>query len=783
MRTKSKALLRNDNAPARLSTTRRNATKNAQSPDATIDPVAVVPHPGDFPDNVAPFNLIKKAHLTEPLVFTAPLYPAMDSTWLYRLYMDGIWDGAEHLVTQADIDANQLTMALEPDVYVINDAHAFIYDCKSELETVWNPPCDPVMFTVDLDPPGQPVPGELEFPDDVHENGLTDARLTELGDILEGEVPSYMDRIHGDTVVGFVESADGATELRSEPVRIPYGQSNAELLIPFPRALLEQAGDGLLTFTYEITDLAGNVSARSEPTIIDVYLTPGIADLEPPLVPLYDDDDDNAPNIKLINEEDARTPVEVHIPGHEGIEIGDRIVVLWGTREQPPVTFAGPDSEAPVILEIEIPYGEVSGEWADATQDEDGFATIPVNYVVFRGDREVGRPAAPHNVVVNLNQAGGQDPDPETPENEALGAPVVHHSQWNNDRENFIPDASIEEDHEFIVPFFTRDENGNPTGTPAFTSTDLIVARYGEIGLTPVSVQPPDMVNEEDIVITLPWEIVKAAGSGTHDIQYTVTRYINPTLEENISISPLAQVEAVDSSDNPGGPDGLEPCDFDEANILWSYVEPNRHAPITVRAYQNMRAGDVVRVHVTADEFLSGEMGDPYPYSEWGGDNGIYPHPVYDFEKTVTPDTVDMDLSFGYPKERAEWTYPYGYIRVSYSVTRADGVTKATAPPSADKRTDMTGRGEPPTDIPEGARRMTTAELLSHTRGKTAEQRQAALNEFVRLWRTSPSRRKQLRQRRLNGGARTPAQSVTGELTPLQEKLRQISLRPAPKLE
>ncbi|ODP32481.1 hypothetical protein [Pandoraea sp. ISTKB] len=787
---KSKALLRNDNAPARSSQRVPNGRKNQNgpSPDATIDPNVVVQHPNDFPPDVPPYNLIRTDTLGNPLTFTAPLYDGMYAGWEYRIYIDAQWDDKILQVDADDITAGFLTIELAPEVYVIEDVHSFMYDCKSEIETIFNDPCQPVLFTIDREAPGAPMLGELEFPDEV-DGSLTDALLTQLGDVLVGEVPSYYGRVHGDTLVGFVRNLDGDEEV-SVAVQIPYGTPTTQPIeLEFTRAMLANLGDGLLTFTYRVTDLAGNESLESEPVIIDVYLTPGIADLDPPMVPLFDDDDDTAPNFKIINEEDARTPVTVQIPGHADIVTGDRVVVLWGNREQPPVTFTGPDGTIPVILDIQIPYGEVAGEWSDTPPDGDGYAAVDVTYILYRAGRELGRPQAPHPVNVNLDTAGGVDPDPETPENEALGAPYVHHSQWNNDQVNFIPDAAIEEDHEFFVPWFKRDENGNPTGEDAFRAADLIFARYGGTALAVKPVLVDDINDKVDMLIVLPWAVVKAEGSGMKEIQYTVGRYYPPENGENISLSPSAEVTVVDSGDIPGGPDGLLSARFDETHVLWSYVSREGHAPITVKAYESMRIGDVVRVHVTADEYnpVDQSYGDPYLRAEWGGPNGEGEHPVYPFEITVTDLNVDKDLTFGWPLERAEWTYPYGMARVTYKVTRADGSNSAEAPPDADQRTDMSGRGEPPEEplSMRTAKRPTVAEMVTLSRSVPRKEYQAALNKFVNQWRTSPQRRKSTRERRLNSGrAVAPvARADDTKLSPIQKKLREISMRPIPKTE
>ncbi|AKM29571.1 hypothetical protein AB870_04610 [Pandoraea faecigallinarum] len=784
MSVKRKALLRTDNAPARQST--RSPTREGRvAPDpADIDETVVVANPADFPPDAAPYNLIRSDTLTQPLLFKGPITAAMYPRCLFRVYYDGGLDTAEHEMQPADFENGYISMTLAPEVYAREDGmHTFKWDWKSDTETNFTDPSDVTFFTIDRQKPGVPMLGDIEFPDDVHENGLTDARLTELGNKLPGEVPSYTDRIHGDTAVGIVRNIAGDEE-RTAPFQIPYMQAGEPVVLEFTREMLARLGDGLLTFTYIVTDLAGNVSDESEPVVIDVFLKPGIPDLDPPLVPLYDDDAPTPPDIKLIDEVDARTPVEVHIPGHPELATGDVFVVWWGTREQPPVIFTGDDASAPVILQIKIPYGEVSGEWADAAQDADGFATIPVNYVVFRANKEVGRPPAPHNVVVNLSQAGGVDPDPETPENEALGFPYVHHSQWNSDRINYIPDASLQEDHEFFVPWFARNPDGTPSGDDAFRGGDDVIVMYNGEVFDERPVSGSDVSAKQDLKFVLPWEVVKAAGSGIKPIQYLAIRYFDDNRRENTSVSPPADVEVEDSSDIPGGPDGLLPARFVADIVRWSEVSVVGHAPLTVKAYEGMRVGDKVRVHVTADEFFPNDQtyGDPYPRAEWGGDQNKHPHPVYPHEIVVTDDNIDTDLTFGWPQELVHWTYIYGMARITYSVTRPDG-KRADARAGADQRTDVSQAGQPePDSYGLTAPRITFSEA-NRTGARNSPQRMAALNDFASQFRTSRQARAHLRQRRMQAGKVKHAAVAARDdnLTPIQAKLREIAMRPIPK--
>ncbi|MBN9095441.1 hypothetical protein [Pandoraea pnomenusa] len=750
MTSKSMTLLRTDTAPARLSSpVSREEGKNYHPNVAVIDPTILADRPADFPADAPPYNLVKASAVGPEIRFEAAFLDQMTVGWKYVVYFDGDTDDVIRVVTAEDHAKRSITITLPPEQASMEDVHNLQYVARSELEDEWSFLSPPSLFTIDTQRPGEPRPGELEFPDGIEQDGLTDAKLTELGDVLRGIVESYAERMHGDTLVGILRREDGTEVGRLPPHQIPYGETyDPPTELVFPRTLIEQAGDGKLRFSYEITDLAGNVSAESDVVVIDVFLRPGIADLMPPLVPAYDDDP--PPDAKLIDEADARAPVEVEIPGHAEIETGDEIAVLWGGREQNRVVFNGADSTLPVILSIRVPYGEVLAEWADAPPDADGYARVPVSYIVYRAGREAGRPKTPHSVVVNLDQGGGVDPDPDTPWNDALGRPVVHHSGWSTgEREDFIPDASIQEDHEFIVPWFRRDIDGNITGEDAFIAGDIIYAVYDGVTIEPrYTVGGDDVSQKVDLVISLPWAVVKAQGSGLKPTVYLVTRYLNPEQRENTSVSPTAEVEVADSGDIPGGDDGLFPATFPNGKVIWSNVSPIGHEPIEVPAYENMRLGDVIRIFVTADFYdpVDQTYGAPITRAYFGGDNGENPHPDYRFEISLAQENIGEPVRFGWPKELIEWGYPYGMCRIDYTVTRADGSHKTSASTGAETRLDTSANYPGP--YPFGVRQthVTLSETMALAK-TTPDKRQSILNAFVRQWLMSAAQRRSYRQR------------------------------------
>lgn len=433
--------------------------------------------------------------------------------------------------------------------------------------------------------------------------------------------------------------------------------------------------------------------------------------------------------------------------------------MLWGNRLMTRFPFLGPDGSLPEIMRVRVPYGDVLASWAEALPDANGFATIQVNYILYRAGRELGRPPTPHPVRVNLSQAGGEDPDPDTPWNEGLGRPEVRHSEWvDPGRIDYIPDASIEDDHSVVVPWFARDADGNVTAADAFVAGDTIQLVYaGTVIAETKVVAEGDVAAKLDFVLPLPWEIVKQHGSGMKLAQYLVTRMIGDA--ENVSSSPPANVEVEDTGDVPGGVDGLPAAHWTNPAVIWSNVDKLLHEPVIVPAYEGMRVGDLVRVLVTANFWdpWEQEMGDPIEAAYWGGDDDFNPQPdpEYRHEIVLSESHLDKPLTFRWSKDLIEWIYPYGVARIDYTVTRADGSHRTDAPQSnPDIRVDTSHNSPgpyPPPDAMSGKhspRRISLSETLRLARTLKGKERQAALNKFARQYITTPAQRRYYLSRR-----------------------------------
>ncbi|VVE80056.1 hypothetical protein [Pandoraea sputorum] len=783
MTVKRKALLRTDNKAASLNVRAKHASAEDSpspkllAPAPVIDP-AVLADRGSIPENNFPYNPVLASMEGQDIDFTAPILPNYTPGYMYRYFIDGDSDGVEGNITAEDIENGTFTFAVAPEL-MIHGVHSITYATKPEFETEFSDFSEPTIFTLDFQPPVNL--GEGEVPPEVN-NGLTDQILTDLGNVLPLTLPGWGEQFYMDVIVGIVRQIDGPDHT-IPPVTVPYPHDwMVPVTLEFPRAVIEAAGDGILEFTYKITDLAGNESDYAHIKLVDVFISGGISDLEPPIVPAHDEDG-------LITEEDARAPVIVQIPGHESVEPGFVIVVMWGSQALDGVVFDGENTDE-IMLEVDVPYAIVSSEW-EANKDAGEFADIDVNYVVYGANgREVGRPDTATRVRVNLSQGGGVDPDPETPENEALGKPVVRHSAWEEgDQEDFIPDASVETDHTIVIPWFIRDELGNATDEDAFRVNDDINFVYNGEPAGSYRIVAADMAAQADLVKPLMWEPVKAGGSGQRDVQYIVERTLLPGGEVNTSLSPVTVVTVRDTGDLPGGADPLPDAHFNDAIITWRMVDEvyGGFAPLTVPVYANQKLNDIVRIHVLCNRWVSGgEDLEELPLAEYGGPDGVNEVAAFPFEKVITATNIGNPLTFAWPQEVLVNAYHLARARVTYRVTRGDDdTTFKDAPEGPRSIIELGNMPQPParagmnTTAPR--HRPTLAEALVGVEHSAAARR-AALRKYVRAWRTTSSQRRAHLEFKKEREARLlKASKLEHRIDdPYKRKLAEIAARPTP---
>ncbi|MNJ29852.1 hypothetical protein D3C77_244340 [compost metagenome] len=450
-------------------------------------------------------------------------------------------------------------------------------------------------FTVDLTAPGEPFLGQLLIDNDIVQNGLTPDKLKtdDKGQYLESFVPSYNVVRPGDVIQCFINGVLAA--ISTTTVGEVGPGENVELRIY--RLDIEAAGDGSLEFRYQVRDRAGNISQMSVSITLPVLLKGEIDDLLAPLVPLYDDDD-------IINEADARSPVQVTIPGHAEIQPGDAVVLVWGGVTLTAVTIPPGGEGSNPLLTVNVPYAVLYDTWRAATNGANALADIAVSYFIQRMGLPAGQsPETP--VKVNLFQAGG-DPDPEGPVHPNLRLALLTSAGGS---QNEIPVGDFEQPAAITVFWLDR----QIPAREVFLLGDKVNLTYGSFTFPERTITSLDVGNRRDLVFTLTAEQIGIVGSGTHILQYIIIRPVvgNPDATENTSLAPPQDVMVMGSDQLPGN--GVLPkATFTPVNSVDAIgpEQARQGVRLVMPPYTNMAPGNIVRFSLVQSRGFQHQPGE-----------------------------------------------------------------------------------------------------------------------------------------------------------------------------
>lgn len=405
----------------------------------------------------------------------------------------------------------------------------------------------PTYVLVDRKAPGGEALPYLEvFPDDPDKRTITAADLDANGNLV-AMIADYFEMRQGDVVTPWIGYPTGTGEYDAAAFEVVDDDEvgSRRVFIKFSRTLLEKYGDGPVAFSYKLKDLAGNETPDHAPVVeFDVLLKTAPGNFLPPLVPANDDG--------LITDADARTPVVINIPKYDNAATGDLVIVHWGTHNLAAATVVVPVPPAPVpdpVLSIPISY-------ADLKTGSPGTAPVTVNvtYTVQRGGIPFPTSGATP-VKVDLSLAGGEDPDPETPEHENIKAPTVKDADGNVNR---IDASNYDEDATITIPWQTVNN------TQLFQPGDTLRGYWGGVA-TPflTVVMTPPITRDTDYPV--PSATIKADAVGDRPVWYTVTRPLSTTPHLSTAKSQVQTVLVESNNGHPGDGQPLAKPTFPEA--------------------------------------------------------------------------------------------------------------------------------------------------------------------------------------------------------------------------
>lgn len=265
-------------------------------------------------------------------------------------------------------------------------------------------------ITLDTTPPyGNDSPEVMDLPDVPD----TDDYLDEHDGALVSAIPAYEGERPGDRAAVFMLKDVPEDPDALEPLFVISLEDSRE--VRFPRALLQQLGDGDWYPIYVLIDKAGNISRLSDYQVVRVALGALPAPIQSPQLPLAHDG--------LIDRQDAFAGVMVEIPRFDHWRSTDRVLVNWGGTALDPVPL-GPVPVFPFA--VAVPWSVMKSEYGGPDSE-----TLAVSYQVLRGSLAFPSTPLATEAVVNFHMIGPANPDEPNPANPVLALAEVRGEKSN----------------------------------------------------------------------------------------------------------------------------------------------------------------------------------------------------------------------------------------------------------------------------------------------------------------------------------------------------------------
>jgi len=257
-------------------------------------------------------GLIPLVHSTKPITVNFPVWDAARPKYTYQLVLDGNRVPPEHEILTTHKPGDILTVEI-PVPLLSEGFHNVTYRIFSPTgnSEAFSPA---TTIQIDRTAPGAPELGPILFPPAVQE-GLTSDELTAMHNVLAARIAGYSGMTAGDVIRTYWGKVEGP--------RVTVDSNDMGLkrvMVDYSRAFLERIGDGREEVYYTVTDLAGNVSMKSEAVSVDLKLS-----YEAP-IPL--------PIIKeaingVLDPANAPHGATVIVPPGANLRLGDQVRVSW----------------------------------------------------------------------------------------------------------------------------------------------------------------------------------------------------------------------------------------------------------------------------------------------------------------------------------------------------------------------------------------------------------------------------------------------------------------------
>lgn len=521
-------------------------------------------------------------------------------------------------------------------------------------------PVSPTTVVVD-----RTAPGGALLPILLDQNGLELSGTLLESDLVLDEfittVSDYDQMAIADVLEPFIIPAGSSTPIRYSGSRENVEQAEVDsrdVKLRFKKADLLAVGDGTHQFGYNITDEPGNVSLDSPVANIQVLLKDVPSDLLAPIVP--DFKDGTGAGDGVVNDDDARSQVEVQIPMYATPQVNDVITVHWGNQIANGYALTPSDIAVDPVTTILLAFTLVSAA---------GSGQIPVSYTVTRNGR-VFPPSPTTTVNVDLTVPGGPDPA-------RLLRPIAIVGASGNGPINEIPNEDFGKDATATIPYQTND-------TPpknAFLAGDLVTIVWGGAEVLPgYTVLTQDVGRSLRLVVL--GSVINTAGN--IPVTYTIRRELLPPYTPPQYGTGKAPETLVDVRSDKGLPNDGQP--FAGA----TFTNINAEGVID---QETGREGAIVRCSVAISNVISGnQITLNFTGLEFDPPNAPIPGADYTFTDSLT----DADITATY----YEFTVPVtvlrklclGYGRAYYTLTNSKGSASSD---SVDATIDLSDATDP----------------------------------------------------------------------------------------
>lgn len=359
-------------------------------------------------------------------------------------------------------------------------------------------------FAIDLTPPykvkhpaANLSPGAPAFPDDIGPGQVIDEvvldRHSDGMPIRAAAYGSYLPTDYIRVYWGLAPDVD-----RDAPVFEGLLPSELDVLIPIDK--FASSAEGPNTLRYTVTDLVGNRSRVSNPTVRTVRFIGDPTTVLPPVVPLAD----GTGGDDRIDLADCRTGVQIIVTVPTPNAPGDTITAYWGTEELDEKRV-----DTNTSLTWDVDYDVIKKVYGVT----DGDVVTNISYKMFRGAEKIAE--SDIDINVDIAYPGPTNPNEPDPVNVALNAPRLVSANGNDDEildEDYGENATIHidlydapptEEGLFIEVYYDDELVGDPIPLTA-----------GQEGTT--------------IEVILPWKTIADHNNGTKVLRWVLYSSVSP---------------------------------------------------------------------------------------------------------------------------------------------------------------------------------------------------------------------------------------------------------------